>query len=126
MPYPTEPVTNRQLREELCDLRKEILPRLDALATAVADLQQREAACAATQTANWDAHLREHKSVATNADLVRLQSGVANGRKALDLAHRNEVTTAKLAAIMGGSGTVGGLIVLLFQHIPTLFKALAK
>jgi len=91
----------------------ELRIRLDSIErtlTEVHGLSKEYGAFVAREDERWEAHWQVHKGLATKNSVNRLSNGVANGKEALRVAHKTEISTARLAAMMGGSGTIGATL----------------
>ena len=98
------------------------LGNIEDTLTEVRDLSRKYAAFVAQQDERWEAHWQIHKGLATKDGLDRLLNGVANGKEALKVAHKNEISAARLAAMMGGSGTIGATLAVVVVELIKLLS----
>lgn len=126
-------VSNAEIQQELTAFQAEtrvILASIKDELVEVKELGQRVAENRlelTRQDERWSAHIREHEGLATKEALARLGNNVASGteagQKALNLAHKNEITTTRLMVMIGSSAIGGSLVTSL---ITELVKALVQ
>jgi len=109
------------LQVGLAELRVR-LENIEGTLIEVHNLSKEYAAFVAQQDERWEAHWQVHKGLATMNAVGRLSNGVANGKEALRVAHKNEISAARLAAMVGGSGTIGATLAVVAGELVKLLS----